>query len=333
MSASPSIPLDLKPMSLSELLDRTFALYRGNFWLFCGIMALPQVAIAAITILYSLSPAVRAMSTLKQNPQNPFAVFSTIGSVFLEVFLLVLFTSLVLGIAASAVTFAVSGLCLGQQVSIRKSYSMLGKRVFGLLGLILILLFIGIVFMFAGAMAGAIVGGMLGAALNFITPVLGVIFIFLAVIAGFALGFWLLMRFCISIPVFLLEGKGVFDSLARSGSLTKGHRWRIFVVTLVVTLIVYVIHLLFALPFTISALVQLGRGVIPLWQQIGGNIAGAISGILVGALVMIAIVLIYYDVRIRKEAFDLQAMMSALGQPPIAPPPPSAPAPSLPPAS
>lgn len=332
MTASPSIPLDLKPMSLSELLDRTFTVYRSNFWLFCGIMALPQVAIAAITIVYFLSPAVRAASTLQPNPQNPFAVFSVLGPVFLEVLLLVLFTALILGIAGSAVTFAVSGFCLGQPVSIRKSYSMLGRRIFGLLGLILIFLFIGFVFVFAGAMAGAIVGGIVGVALNFITPVLGVIFIFLAVIAGFAFGFWLLMRFCISIPVFLLEGRGVFDSLARSGSLTKGHRWRIFVVTIVMILIVYVIRLLLSLPFTIPVLIQMGRGVIPLWQQVGGSIAGAISGMLVGALVTIAIVLIYYDVRIRKEAFDLQAMMAALGQPAIAPPPPSAPPPPPPPA-
>ncbi|HUK29690.1 MAG TPA: hypothetical protein VLV89_01165, partial [Candidatus Acidoferrum sp.] len=160
MSASPTVPISLKPMSLSELLDRTFTIYRSNFWLFCGIMALPQIVIAAITIVYSLSPAVRAVSTLQPNPQNPFAVFSVLGPLFLEAFILVLLVALVLGFAVSAVTFAVSGICMGQPVSIRKSYSMLRKRIFGLLGLILILLVVAFVFGSAGLLAGSIVGGL-----------------------------------------------------------------------------------------------------------------------------------------------------------------------------
>ena len=32
---------DLRPMSLGEVLDRTFSLYRNHFWLFAGIMSLP----------------------------------------------------------------------------------------------------------------------------------------------------------------------------------------------------------------------------------------------------------------------------------------------------
>jgi hypothetical protein len=35
--------LGLRPLSLGELLDRTFALYRQHFALFVGITALPQL--------------------------------------------------------------------------------------------------------------------------------------------------------------------------------------------------------------------------------------------------------------------------------------------------
>jgi hypothetical protein len=34
--------LDLRPLALGEILDRTFTLYRRNFLLFFGITALPQ---------------------------------------------------------------------------------------------------------------------------------------------------------------------------------------------------------------------------------------------------------------------------------------------------
>ena len=32
---------DLRPLSLGELLDRTFTIYRSHFWVFVGIMAIP----------------------------------------------------------------------------------------------------------------------------------------------------------------------------------------------------------------------------------------------------------------------------------------------------
>ena len=31
---------ELRPLSLGELLDRTFSYYRSHFWLFVGIMAI-----------------------------------------------------------------------------------------------------------------------------------------------------------------------------------------------------------------------------------------------------------------------------------------------------
>jgi hypothetical protein len=33
---------ELRPLSLGELLDRAFLLYRRNFWLFAGIMVIPM---------------------------------------------------------------------------------------------------------------------------------------------------------------------------------------------------------------------------------------------------------------------------------------------------
>ena len=38
----------LRPLSTSELLDRTFHLYRNNFLVFVGIAALPQLAVLAL---------------------------------------------------------------------------------------------------------------------------------------------------------------------------------------------------------------------------------------------------------------------------------------------
>jgi hypothetical protein len=42
---------DLHPLSLGELLDRTFTYYRRHFWTLVGIMAIPQVLIVAVNVL------------------------------------------------------------------------------------------------------------------------------------------------------------------------------------------------------------------------------------------------------------------------------------------
>jgi hypothetical protein len=56
-------------------------------------------------------------------------------------------------------------------------------------------------------------------------------------------------------------------------------------------------------------------------------IADFLGGALAGPVTTIALVLVYYDQRVRKEAFDLQLMMEAVGQ--AAPAPPAAAAPSI----
>lgn len=40
--------LDLRPLSLGEILDRAFSLYRNHFLLFVGIAAIPQLLILAL---------------------------------------------------------------------------------------------------------------------------------------------------------------------------------------------------------------------------------------------------------------------------------------------
>ena len=49
---------------------------------------------------------------------------------------------------------------------------------------------------------------------------------------------------------------------------------------------------------------------IAIWQYLSGFVAGTIAG----PIATIALALLYYDERVRKEAFDLQLMMEAMGQ-------------------
>src|SRR5580704_2002490 len=60
---------DIRPMSLGEVLDRTFQLYKNHFWLFAGITALPfsllliaQIAVAAMSSVPARAPVAHTAS-------------------------------------------------------------------------------------------------------------------------------------------------------------------------------------------------------------------------------------------------------------------------------
>ena len=50
--------LDLRPLSLGELLDRTFFLYRRHFLLFIGIASIPYLLLLAILLALTVNTLV-----------------------------------------------------------------------------------------------------------------------------------------------------------------------------------------------------------------------------------------------------------------------------------
>jgi hypothetical protein len=72
-------------------------------------------------------------------------------------------------------------------------------------------------------------------------------------------------------------------------------------------IVIYVVALLFG---GLSLLVPTGHSAFA--RQAVMQIAGLISGAIGAPLVTIAMSLVYYDERVRKEAFDLQLLMESL---------------------
>jgi hypothetical protein len=155
--------------------------------------------------------------------------------------------------------------------------------------------------------------------------IVGVIGLSLVVGIGVGLGFVLLivpgvllaMMWSLAIPVKVLENQGVFDSMSRSSALTQGNRGRIFVIWLLFILLSIGVSLLLRWPIEVAAGVHsifAMQRVAPVWQ-VASLVATFVSECLAGPLATIAFSLVYYDERVRKEAFDLQLMMSTLDAP------------------
>jgi hypothetical protein len=97
--------------------------------------------------------------------------------------------------------------------------------------------------------------------------------------------------------------------------LTQKRRWQIFVSVALAGIIASVGVLVFQGPFMVTMIFAQKAGQVPRWINFASVVSGAIGGAITGPILIIVLVLLYYDSRIRKEAFDLQLMMSSLDAP------------------
>lgn len=140
---------------------------------------------------------------------------------------------------------------------------------------------------------------------------------FLVALGCFALivpGVLLAVRWSLAVPAMVLENKGIRDAMTRSTELTLGNRGRVFVVWLLFVILNLGFSRLLQWPVTavagVSSRLALQHASVGI--QIASLVATFFSACLVGPLATIAFSLIYFDERVRKEAFDLQLMITAL---------------------
>ncbi|MBZ5521837.1 MAG: hypothetical protein LAP21_06310 [Acidobacteriia bacterium] len=307
--------LSLRPMSTSQILDKTFSLYRENFLLFAGIAALPPACFLVGRFLMLWSGHSMAGAT-------PAAVLAAGLVVFLAVLGLGILWLVGYALASGASVYAVSRFHLGYTTTIAEAYRLVMpyfRRIVGIVAL----LFLGlIVVAFVLVMVFAVFIGVMTVAGGRTTSPIGVIIVtILVAIPTAALFLYLSAVFSLSIPACVLEKLGVIDSLNRSIALTRGSRGRLVLVNLLAAILSFVMGMVLGIP-TIIGVARLGSNapaMMPflMWQYVADFIGGCLSF----PIATIAVCLIYYDERVRKEAFDLQLMMETVGQqPPAAPP-------------
>jgi hypothetical protein len=296
--------VDLRPMSLGELLDRTFTLYKRNFWLFAGIVSLPYLLLLVVNV----GVAQMGKGGSAVDPKGGMPSTSLLAGAFAGGFIVVVFWLLLTGAAHAATVFAVSDLYLGRSASVRNSYSRVGIKVFRFLWMFLLFLLV----IAACIIAISVVGGVLR------SPVL----VILGMILTFILIFVILCRAAVAVPSAMLEDAGTIRAISRSFELTKGHGFQIFLIFLLVIVLSYVGILIFQAPFIYLQTNALkSHQTLSFGMVILENLSAFVSQVLVGPIGTIAFSLMYYNLRVRKEAFDVQHLMASMGSQP----PPGAP--------
>ena len=305
--------VELRPMSLGELLDRTFSLYRRHFWVFVGIMAIPYTfSIPMNFLLLSFQGSMFTSIGTSGQPPSP-AIF---GEFFAGIFVFLLIFWVVYSIAMAAATHAVAEVYLGRAVTVRDSYSRIRGKFWRLMGVIfniglrifgIVILIVGV---FAGIAAGVGAAGGMRSSPGFAIAIM-IVAVF-AYLAALAFCVYFSLRYAVAVPVLMIENLGVLPAIRRSVQLTRGRRGNIFLALLLATVISYIGVFLFQMPFAIANMITMSSGHFSSLLAFASAASGALGGSLTGPIFMIVIVLCYYDVRIRKEAFDLQFMMSSL---------------------
>jgi len=310
--------VDLRPLSLGELLDRTFRLYRNHFLLFVGIMAIPAALLLPMNVASFSYQGSRVNATISSPPKPAsFPSFGVIlgASIGLMVALVVFGT--VYSVAIAAASTAVADVYLGRPATIRVSFHRIRGRFWRLLGVVgnIFLRVLGALLLPLGVIGTAVWAGyrMGGGPVFLLFTVFG---FFFAIVASLVLYVVVALRYAVAIPVVMLEDLSVAESIRRSVFLTRGRRGHIFLVLLLAGIIATAGVYVFQMPFTIVMLVSAAQGHVSQWLAFCAAAAGAVGSALTGPISMIAIVLLYYDSRIRKEAFDLQFMLSSLDRSP-----------------
>jgi hypothetical protein len=273
--------LDLRPLSLGELLDRTFFLYRRNFLLFIGISAAPYL----ILMFAGLAPVL--LAGLARGSRAPSAAqaigMAGVGIVALLAFL-AFFVALLFSMGATV--FAVAEFYSGRRPTIRGCLRMVRGHAGTVFGVMLL----------SGLIAG--VG-------------------FIALIVP---GVYLLCRLPAATPAALIENLGPADAIRRSFDLTKDFAGRAFMIILLTLSMTWAVAALFQLPFYVLIAVTAKQPQLVLIWTVLAQVGSAIGSVLVAPVSTISTALFYYDLRVRKEAFDLQMMMQAVGADPAPPP-------------
>jgi hypothetical protein len=285
--ASTPAPIRFRPMPLPELLDELFRLYRRHFSLIVGVallVAVPGLIWSLVTGTYKLNSASYANLFTTTGTTTPTFNNQQFSNLVGALSLGALGGFILLPISVGAVYRAVTDVALGRPATIGSVLRETLARYFPLLGLIGlgILLFIGWI----------------------IAETIGFILLILPGFAVFCAAVYLAVRWSLVVAAMMAEDIGPIRGLRRSWNLVSGSWWRTFGILLIVTILQLIItYGLFILFGVIAALFTAGDFQAAV-VQVGGTLLGAV----VSPITTIAVTLLYFDLRVRKEGLDLDQL-------------------------
>lgn len=275
----------LRPLGIGEILDTAIKIYRGNA---TTLIKLVLLIIAPVTALGEIVSA-------SADSRDPSVTFDPVTGeqVVGDDFWTIIAAALVVGLLGVLATVLATGACFKAVADAYLGHATDWRRSLG----------------FAARRFGGIVW------ITFLSALVAL----LAAIACILPGVWLWFAFAVAVPAFLTEGHRGRRALGRSYRLVRNRWWNVFAAVGLALLLASILQ---------GVLVGLAAAVdVAAPESIGAYIVDFVAQTLASALTTpftaAVTVVVYFDLRVRKEAFDLELLAAQLGLEPA----PGSPAP------
>ena len=280
-------PIRFRPRQLSELLDELFRLYRRHFSLIVGVallVALPGLVWSLATGVYRLNSTSYTNLFTTTGTSTPTFNSQQLSNLLGTFLLGGLGALILLPFSVGAVYRAVTDVALGRPATVGVVLRETLARYWPLLGLIGlgILLFIGWI----------------------IAEAIGFVLLFIPGLAVFCAAVYLAVRWSLVVAAMMAEDVGPIRGLGRSWSLVSGSWWRTLGILLIVGILQSIISYALLILFTLFADIFSTGDFRSALVSVGSTLLSA----LVSPITTIAVVLLYFDLRVRKEGLDLDQL-------------------------
>lgn len=272
---SVTAPLRLRPLEIGDLLDETFRMYRRHFVLFAGISVILSLPQAVLSGGYLTILTGFLQLSTTGAPLDATSQEGLIAGLAVDA----LIALALVPFTYSAITYAAGESAIGRPVTAGGMLRGVLRRYFQLLGYWVL---IGLMF-FVG-------------------------------FCLFPLWIWITVGWVAVVPVMFIENSGLVAAMGRSWRLVEGRWWRTFLILFLMGLVYYVVR------FGLNAFVAIPQQLLlpifsPYLVLAIGTAAQAMVDALVNPILQIVIVLIYFDLRVRREALDLFQLAQRVSSP------------------
>ncbi|NBE50999.1 glycerophosphoryl diester phosphodiesterase membrane domain-containing protein [Streptomyces boluensis] len=314
-AAKPGV-IPLRPLGVGEILDGAVSTMRAHWRTVLGIsLAVAVVTEIIVILLQGLVLNTQSTTDALSDPNASIAELTdALGDTILDSGVILLVSLLGSFVVTALLTMVTSRAVLGKPVTSAEAWRDAKPQLPRLLGLTFLLPLLAAALVAVGSLPGVLIA-VAGASRA------GTSLALLGGLGGLIVAIWLLVRFSLSSPALMLEKQTVRKALGRSAKLVQGSWWRVFGIQLLAAILVNIIVSIILIPFTVLAVALSGDGVNGFLNSGAGDVGWTflvITGIgsVIGSMLAFPItagvtVLLYIDLRIRREALDIELARAA----------------------
>ena len=265
--------------SIGNVLGKSFAVFTGNLLKFCAVPAILLVPFAIVGFLVGLRGIMNTVALMQAGQMPGGGFYLTLTALFL---LTIIWSCLASAILVSGAFQALRTRTIHLGSAFKRGFASLIPIVMTAIVLGLLITVVAIVCLIPGGIIAAVIG-----AATSPTAMIPLLLVCMVPVFFLWAAFWLFT------PAIVVEGKGIGSSLGRSRELTKGHRWAVFAVVLILLVLNWAIGLVnqYVIAPSLSAVVSgiFSIVVLIVWQAYNA----------------IAITVTYYLLRADKEGISI----------------------------